>query len=101
VGNADYLSAQLDSADETLGEIFDQFDADADGFLDMDELVALNAHCVRAQQMMAIHLLPAALTKRMTAVRAASSQRLVALRELLKEMQAQLIQHVRRFNGGQ
>jgi hypothetical protein len=94
-----YVGAQLAAADETLGEIFDQFDADADGFLDMDELVALNANCVRAQHMMAIHLLPAALTKRMTAVRAVSAQRLVAMRDLLKEMQSELTEHVRLHDG--
>jgi hypothetical protein len=33
-----YVGAQLAAADETLGEIFDQFDADGDGFLDMDEV---------------------------------------------------------------
>ncbi len=95
MGNTAYLEAQLASADETLGEIFDQFDGDSDGFLDIDELVTLNAHCVRAQQMMAPFLLPAALTKRMTAVRAVSARRLAALRELLKEMQGELTEHVR------
>ncbi len=95
VGNTAYLDAQLGSADETLGEIFDQFDGDRDGYLDLDELVTLNAHCVRAQQMMAPFLLPAALTKRITAVRAVSARRLAALRELLKEMQGELTEHVR------
>jgi hypothetical protein len=54
---------------------------------------------MRAQQMMAPLLLPAALTKRMAAVRAVSAQRLVALRDLLKEMQSELTEHVRSYGG--